>query len=305
MTAATVVLNHFNSGHSDVHVNKQDKLFNTILIVLLVLYLIFGITVPYIKRIEIPREIKEQVPPQLTRILLKEKEIPVNKIEEKTPEPEKIELPKEPPKTKREVAKAKAKSSGLAAMKDELLSLRDAFVVKPKAGDLIKQQKNEPEKIKRKLLAAKADQQSQSISAAQAIKTVSSDELSDHQTQTVRLSEEEVLSNSEGNGDNELVNNDSNVRSEMRLRQTLEANKARLYALYNRALRKNPFLKGKVLFDIEIQPSGQVSNVTIQSSELADAKLERRLMIVLKSIDFGEEDVSVMNTIWAIEFLPR
>ena len=60
-----------------------------------------------------------------------------------------------------------------------------------------------------------------------------------------------------------------------------------------------------MLFEIEIQPDGTVSNVTIQSSELEDSKLERRLMVILKSINFGQEDVNVMTTVWAIEFLPR
>ncbi|MGJ8693676.1 MAG: AgmX/PglI C-terminal domain-containing protein [Thalassotalea sp.] len=289
--------------------NKQDKLFSRILIALLALYLVFGVIVPMFERVEVPRAIQEKVPVQLTRVLLQEKEkevVPPKVIEEEPePEPEPIEeeKPKEPPKTKREAAKEKAKSSGLAAMKDELFSLREAFVVKPKQGELIKAKAAEAAVVKRKLLAAKANEQSQSIVAAQATKTVASDELSSHQTQTVRLAEEEILADSAGSevGEDSLAN----VRSEMKLRQTLEANKARLYSLYNRALRKNPFLKGKVLFEIEIQPNGRVSNVIIQSSELADQALEKRLMSILKSINFGEEDVDVISTVWAIEFLPR
>jgi hypothetical protein len=310
MTSVTLAYNNFSNDNAELFdENKQDRLFSRVLIVLLSLYLVFGVLVPMMDRIELPREIKEQVPVQLTRVLLQkieqEKKVPPPVIEEEPkPEEQVEELIKTPPKTKREVAKEQAKTSGLAAMKDDLFSLREAFIVKPKKGDLIKEKAAEVNVVKRKLLAAKANEQSQNIATAKTIKTVVSDELSTHNTQTVRLAKEEVLANSvdEESGPETSL---ANVRSEMKLRQTLEANKSRLYSLYNRALRKNPFLKGKVLFDIEIQPNGRVSRVVIQSSELDDKALERRLVMILKSIDFGAEDVGVISTVWAIEFLPR
>ena len=129
--------------------------------------------------------------------------------------------------------------------------------------------------------------------------------MSTHNTQTIRLSDEEVIASGEGEEQYADSQGLANVRSEMKLRQTLEASKARLYALYNRALRKDPLLKGKVVFNIEIQPNGAISEVFIESSELDNAKLERQLLIILRSIDFGAEDVELMTTVWAIEFLPR
>jgi len=309
MTAVTLAYNELSNRDTALFDdNKQDTFFTRLLIVLLSVYLIFGVIVPLMERVEIPREVKEQVPVQLTRVLLqeKEKEVPPPEIieEEPEPEPKAEDKPEKPPKTKREAAKEKAKTSGLAAMKDDLFSLREAFVVKPKQGALVKEKASEAQTVKRKLLAAKANEQSQNIATAQTIKTVASDELSTRNTQTVRLAEEEVLAETttEEEGD---ANSLTNIRSEMKLRQTLEANKSRLYSLYNRALRKNPFLKGKVLFEIEIQPNGRVSQVTVQSSELEDKALEKRLTSILRSIDFGAEDVDVMTTVWAIEFLPR
>lgn len=310
MTAVSLANNDFRNDNAELFdESKQDQLFSRILIALLSLYLIFGVLVPMMDRIELPREIKEQVPVQLTRVLLQKKdkikETPPPVIEEEPIPEEKIEeLPKKSPKTKREVAKEKAKVSGLAAMKDDLLSLREAFIVKPNKSTLIKEKFVEAETVKRKLLAAKANEQSQNIASAKTSKTIVSDELSTHNVQTIRLAEEEVLASSEGE-EAEYETSLANVRSEMKLRQTLEANKSRLYSLYNRALRKNPFLKGKVLFEIEIQPNGRVTSVTIQLSELEDKALEKRLTAILKSIDFGVEDVEVISTVWAIEFLPR
>lgn len=311
---STLTLSYTHASNSEFNVNtelfensKNDKFFTKLLVLLLGVYLVFGLIIPTIERIEVPREIIEKVPVQLTRVMLQKKEeiVPPPEVIKEEPEPELeiVEPEIDKPKTKRETAKEKAKTSGLAAMKDDLFSLREAFVVKPTSNGLIKNKSIAAEKVKRNLVAAKASEQSKSMSSAQVTKTVASDKFSTRNTQTIRLAEEEILANTiESKEDSTGL---GNTRSEMKLRQTLEANKSRLYSLYNRSLRKNPFLKGKVLFKIEIQPNGKVSKVTVQSSELNDSALEKRLTSILKSIDFGEEDVVVTNTIWAIEFLPR
>jgi outer membrane biosynthesis protein TonB len=292
--------------------NIQDKRFIQILSLLLAVYLIFAVVVPFLEQVEVPREVKEQVPPQLAKIMLKEKQLP---LPEKPPilEPEEIkeepkeiepEKPVELPKVTREAAREKAKSSGLAAMKDELFAMREAFEVKPETPKTLNQNKAQEVKVKRKLLAGEANKQSEGLSISTVSHTVASDDLSTKNTQQIRLAEEEVLATEGAIAEEEAIASQAGQRSEISLRRTLEANKARLYALYNRALRKDPFLKGKVMFEIEIQPNGTISRVDIKSSELNNAKLERQLTVVLRSIRFPEEGVSVMSTIWAIDFLP-
>ncbi len=298
---------------------RQDKKFHNILLVLIALYFVIAIVVPFIERIEVPREIKEQVPAQLTRVVIEKKQLPPP-VKLKPPEEKVIEPPKpikkepkpvlkkEPeikPINKRQAAKQKAQSSGLAAMKDELLAMREVLEIKPNAGKQLQKNTAKQTQVQRKLLAAKVNQQSSALANAKVSQTVASDELSTHNTQTIRLSDEEVIASGEGEEQYADSQGLANVRSEMKLRQTLEASKARLYALYNRALRKDPLLKGKVVFNIEIQPSGAISEVFIESSELDNAKLERQLLIILRSIGFGAEDVELMTTVWAIEFLPR
>ena len=297
--------------------SKQDKRFTQILGLLLLLYLAFGILVPLFEPPEIPREIKEQVPAQLAKILLEEKQLPPPEkpkeepIPEPEPEPEqqKQELTEKPPEASKDTppvknAKERAKTAGLAAMKDELFAMREAFDIKPAAQSTLAQTNTAEVKVKRKLIAGAANTQSQALSAAKVGKTVRSDELSTKVTQQIRLAEEEVLAVDGAIAEQENSTIDAGQRSEMSLRRTLEANKARLYALYNRALRKDPLLKGKVMFEIEIQPNGSVSQVRIDSSELNNAKLERQLLVILRSIKFPTEDVDVMTTIWAIDFLP-
>lgn len=182
--------------------------------------------------------------------------------------------------------------------------MREAFDVKPAAQSNLEQNQAQEVKVKRKLLAAAANTQSESLSTSTVQQTVVSDAISTKNTQQIRLAEEEVLAVAGANAEIDREASSAGQRSEAALRRTLEANKARLYALYNRALRKDPFLKGKVMFEIEIQPNGSISRVDIQSSQLNNPKLERQLKVVLRSISFSAEDVATMTTIWAIDFLP-
>jgi len=317
MTSATFT-SDLAANKNDDYINvfqdiNQDKKFTRILQILIALYLLVAIVVPFIEQVEVSREVKEKVPVQLAKIMLKEKKLPIpekkeEKPKEKPKDDKKLEEIKdkkiEPPKTKRQAAKQKAQSSGLAAMKDELFAMRDAFDVKPASTTKLNKTSTTEVKVKRKLLASAANTQSSALSAANTTQTVASDELSTRNTQEVRLSAEEVLASTDTDVAESLAAQKSGQRSEVTLRRTLEANKSRLYARYNRALRKDPFLKGKVLFELEILPSGKVSKVTIKSSELNNAKLERQLTIILRAIKFSEESVGTIVTIWAIDFLP-
>tara|TARA_R110002167_G_scaffold19692_1_gene72380 strand:- start:74868 stop:75866 length:999 start_codon:yes stop_codon:yes gene_type:complete len=331
MTTATLHHHEANQSFNDLgdlfKPSKQDKLFKQILWLLLLVYVVFAVVVPMLEQVELPREVKEQVPPQLAKIILQEKQLPPPvKPEVKPPEPEplpKLEPELAPPEEKvpekpveqavkpqivqpttREAAKEKASTSGLAAMKDELFLMREAFDVKPAAQRKLDQTTAQEVKVKRDLLAGAANKQTESLAKSAISQTVAAESLSGNQTQQIRLAKEEVLATQGASAEKASQASQGGQRSEAALRRTLEANKSRLYSLYNRALRKDPFLKGKVMFEIVIQPNGNVSKVTINSSELNNAKLERQLTLVLRSISFPAEKVAVMTTIWAIDFFP-
>jgi protein TonB len=327
MTTATLHHHQTNQSFNDLgdlfKPSKQDKLFKQILWLLLLVYVVFAVVVPMLEQVELPREVKEQVPPQLAKIILQEKQLPPPvKPEVKPPEP----LPEPepaPPEEKapekpveqavkpqvvqpvtRDAAKQKASTSGLAAMKDELFSMREAFDIKPTAQRKLDQTTSQEVKVKRDLLAGAANKQTDSLAKSTISKTVAAESLSGNQTQQIRLAKEEILATQGASAEKASQASQGGQRSEAALRRTLEANKSRLYSLYNRALRKDPFLKGKVMFEIVIQPNGNISKVTIKSSELNNPKLERQLTLVLRSISFPAEKVALMTTIWAIDFFP-
>lgn len=94
-------------------------------------------------------------------------------------------------------------------------------------------------------------------------------------------------------------------RSQEEIQEILDRNKSRMYALYNRELRRNPALQGKVVVSITIAPSGAVTDCTMVYSELDATSLERKLIVLIKRIDFGDKPgVPVVTTKVPIEFFP-
>ena len=94
------------------------------------------------------------------------------------------------------------------------------------------------------------------------------------------------------------------TRSIEDIKLVFERNKGAIYALYNRALRDDPSLQGKVVLELKIAPSGNVDGVRIVSSELKAAELEGKLLARIRQFDFGAKDVDVMVVTWPVDFLP-
>jgi len=93
-------------------------------------------------------------------------------------------------------------------------------------------------------------------------------------------------------------------RSIEEVRLVFDRNKGAIYALYNRALRDEPSLQGKVVLELKIAPSGAVTDVRIVSSELKAEELERKLLARIRQFDFGAKDVEVMIVSYPVDFLP-
>ena len=74
--------------------------------------------------------------------------------------------------------------------------------------------------------------------------------------------------------------------------------------IYRRARRADPGLKGKIVLEITIAPSGKVLRVRIKSSELNNPSLEARLIARIKRFDFGVSQTEKVTVTFPIEFLP-
>jgi hypothetical protein len=93
-------------------------------------------------------------------------------------------------------------------------------------------------------------------------------------------------------------------RSLEALKLVFEPNKGAIYAFYNRALRDELGLQGRVVLGLKIAPPGQVERPVIASGELMAEKLEKRLLPHIRKFDFIVQDANVMVVTWPVDFLP-
>ncbi len=93
-------------------------------------------------------------------------------------------------------------------------------------------------------------------------------------------------------------------RSIEEIKLVFERNKGAIYALYNRALREEPSLQGKVVVELKISPGGEVVGCRVLSTELKTPELEQKLLARIRQFDFGAKDVDVMVVSWPVDFLP-
>jgi TonB family protein len=93
-------------------------------------------------------------------------------------------------------------------------------------------------------------------------------------------------------------------RSIEEIKLVFERNKGAIYAIYNRALREDPGLQGKVVLELKIAPGGNVLECRIVSSELGSQELNAKLLGRIRQFEFGAKDVDLMVVSWPIDFLP-
>lgn len=301
----------------------EDKRFWRVLGALCVPLLILSIAIPFIPLPEPKREELEQLPPQLARVVLEKKELPKpppppppeeKKPEEKKPEPkpeEKKPEPKppepkkpEPEPVKLQKAIEQAKQSGVLQFADDLADMRDALDVSdvktPSAN--ITRAIADAAQVERNFISSGAQAKSGGVNTAALSRDTGGVALSGRETTVVESKLEEVSAAAADNRQQQT--REKAFRGDQSIRQKMEEAKGRIFGIYNRALRENPTLQGKVVFKLVIEPNGAVSSAQIVSSELNDADLERKLLAAVRGINFGGSDVLQTTLNYSFDFLP-
>ena len=94
-------------------------------------------------------------------------------------------------------------------------------------------------------------------------------------------------------------------RTDEEIQIVFDRYKASLYRIYNRELRKDPTLRGKILVRMSIEPDGAVSMCNAESTDLASSALVAEIIQRIKRFNFGpKEGVQTMTILYPIDFLP-
>ena len=94
-------------------------------------------------------------------------------------------------------------------------------------------------------------------------------------------------------------------RTDEEIQIVFDRYKAALYRIYNKELRKDPTIRGKMLLRISIETSGAVSMCKVESTDLASPELVAKIVERIKRFNFGpKEGVPKMTILYPIDFLP-
>lgn len=300
---------------------EDERRFRKVLIVVLAATIALAIAIPMLPVFEKPIEQEAELPPRVAKLIFEKKVEPKPKpkpkpVEKKKPEPKKAEKkkpipkkkvppkvakkpqPKKPPVDALEQARKKASSAGVLALQDSLADLRDQSVDELKGSRRLSNSGAQAKKTERALITSKVGSGSAGINTSRMSRDAGSTALAARTATEVKSS---IVKTSLKKTSKD---NRSASRSHEDIQIVFDKNKGAIFNIYNRALRKDPTLQGKMVVQLTIAPSGAVTKVVMVSSELGDQSLERKLLARIKMINFGAKPVDAVTVTYPIDFLP-
>jgi periplasmic protein TonB len=299
---------------------RFKKLVRVSLIAALVLALLFWL----LPEPKLDPSVVAEEPRRLARLVLDRPPPPppppVVREEPKPPEPAPVEervvepepkpetkpppRPELPPVDRTQQARERARVAGLLPLTNQLQALRNNV-----SNDRLQRTEtvgaatsNTPV-VERSLITSRVGTASGGINTAALSRNTGGSGLSGRATTQV---ESPVEGFAEAGGAAQRTgSSDLGSRSREEIERVFDANKGRIYTLYNRALRENPALQGKVVLRLTIAPDGRVTFCEIVSSELDDPELERGLVQRVLQFQFeARDDVEPITTTKPIDFFP-
>ena len=290
--------------------DKDQKQFRKILLLVLFFSVLLGILIP-MWDIPIPDRVEVvAIPERLAKLMVPKKEPPPpppkkqEKLEEKQPDKEAKKKDDKPVPEKAKKARKKAERSGLMAFKDDFANLiDDTPIAKLGSKAKISGKGSKAKKTTRSLVTASVGAASGGINSASLSRNVGG---SGESMGGVEFSHVESSIGSDFFGEERpLSGGPGPSRTDEEIQIVFDKYKSALYRIYNRELRKNPTLQGKMVLRLTIEPDGKVSACTVDSSDMDSASLDKQIAARVKKFNFGvKEDVPSITILYPIDFLP-
>ena len=265
-----------------------------------------------------PPRVVEELPPPPPEPVVEERPVPPPEpepvVEQRPPPPEPVraaepEPTPAPPVDTVQAARERARTAGLLPFAEQLAALRDndtasrldrAAVADVGAGT------GAAPVVERSLITSRVGSGSGGIDTARLSRDTGGSGLAARETTQVASPVGAVAAES-GGADGAAAGGSASgkaTRSREEIERVFDRNKSAIYNLYNRALRENPGLQGKLVLSITIAPDGRVTHCEVVSSELGDPELEQKLVQRVLLFQFEPRDVEVVTTTKPIDFVP-
>jgi periplasmic protein TonB len=280
---------------------EMERRFRAILRNLAIVFAIIALIMPFLPRHKVVVN-TESLPERVVQLVM---EPPPPPPPPPPPKPE--EKPVEKAVTPKPVPKPvdpriKASKSGLLANMDDLAALRDQV-------DLDKFAKNQPKTtdpgdvsvVTRNIISSKAGGTSGGISAPTS-SGLAAGSGSLRGIYTTQVKDPNL--GASGQAATRAGGSGKSSRSADEIALVFTKNKGAIDAMYARALRDNPALQGKVVLEITIAPSGEITAARIVSSDLNDKEFESKLLARIRLFRFDAKDVAALTATKPIDFFP-
>jgi TonB family protein len=305
--------------------SERDRKLTGFVVVALAITIVFFIIVQFLPLMDVKEKKLEEVAPRLAKLIVEKKAQPLppppkpkpKKKDQKKPKPkEKKPVKKPTPKPKpkpKQTAKPKPDRSAVARKKaqraaavveDALADLRDFDVASLEKNKPIKSgaTKSKADTTTTAIVAARAKEGSGGIDSSRLSRATGGGSLEGRSTTNVTSS---IGSGGGSKGSRTGGASGKGSRPYEEIELVFQKNKGRIFSLYNRALRKDPSLQGKIVLELTIAPSGKVLKVRIVSSELNNPRLENSLKARVKGFRFkSRPNVDTLVVRYPIDFLP-
>jgi len=304
----------------------QERKFRRLLGIIMAATFFLSLVWPWIPTPEKDPNVIEEIPPRIAKLLLEQRPPPpppkpVEPEPEPEPEPDPIAEPEpeqvadEPPPPEPEpeplpepeidlqaVAREQAQAA-LLPFTEDLASLADSDVLETVADNRpLTASVGEAVRNERSMITSKVGTASGGINTANMSRNTGGSGLVGRDTTTISSPVSAVGQSAGGARRTGTSGKASRSREEIEL--VFDKNKGAIFALYNRALRMDPSLEGKLVLRLTIAPNGQVTACEVVSSELGDQELERKLVQRVMLFRFDERDVEPITTTKPIDFFP-
>lgn len=287
---------------------SEDRRFLKILWLTLAVFVVVGLIIPLVTVPQAEQQMNELIEQRVAKLLIKKEPPPEPSVKEKKPKAkQKTKPPPELIERKQTIikkAREKASRSGLLAMKSELTDLNKNRVIANirKKRTLTSAVESQADKsLSTSMLDASVVKTSQALDEHVLSVELAEVELADRQVTHIEYPDivDEDAQPGQQTGESELG------RSHEEIQMVMDSSKGKLNALYNRALRRNPVLAGKLMLKLTIAPSGDVLDCKILSSELNNPELEKKLVNRILLFRFDSRDVPEITVNYPIGFYPR
>ena len=290
---------------------EDDQRFRKTLSTALLVCLLFALIVPFIK---LPlRALQEEAEPYAKHdviVMLPKEALPPPpplppKPREKLVQQKPMEKPQPTAAQDQPQAEEQVQDQGILAFRDKLESIKETPIVASLGAKAQINSDDSAARPDRSMLTTNAPGSSGGIKLAALSRSVgggTGDARGAVQGSALTRASSGIRA--AGSGNRPLSSGPGPSRTDEEIQIVFDRYKAALYRLYNRELRRDPTLQGKMILRLTIEPDGSVSFCQLHSSDMNAPDLSAQVVGRVKTFDFGAKEVPAVTIVYPIDFLP-